>query len=191
MKRIPAFLVVFISTNALAQNLEPSNFVIDKSKPFVYIEFDHIGPRKPVQKNEITTGLWLKKVNNCRIPIVIHGNGSSDDRTGRIIFDDVIEIEPVMQVFDSSQAASMQKKEQDRLKALRNKPTGYASEVSGAAKIKPGESLLFGVPLNHVSEYWFMRVKFALDLNASSIAVGPYTYLDFHVWDIPKENRPH
>jgi hypothetical protein len=41
--------------------------------------------------------------------------------------------------------------------------------------------------LNHVGEYWFMRVKFALDVEKSSIPVGPFTSLDFHKWEIPKK----
>ncbi len=32
-----------------------------------------------------------------------------------------------------------------------------------------------------------MQVKFALDLGRSSISVGPFTYLKFHYWDIPRE----
>ena len=43
-------------------------FLIDPSKPYVYIRYDHIAPRKPVQAGEPSTGLWLGTVNNCRVP---------------------------------------------------------------------------------------------------------------------------
>ena len=55
--------------------------------------------------------------------------------------------------------------------------------------MQPGEEILFSVPLSHVDNDWYMRVRFALDLDKSSIAVGPFTYLPFYEWDIPKESR--
>ena len=55
--------------------------------------------------------------------------------------------------------------------------------------MQPGEEILFSVPLSHVDNDWYMRVKFALDLDKSSISVGPFTYLPFYEWDIPKESR--
>jgi hypothetical protein len=65
-------------------------------------------------------------------------------------------------------------------------------DVYGVARVQPGEEILFSIPLNHVDMDgdWYMRVKFALDLNSSSISVGPFTYLPFGRWDIPKEFRP-
>jgi len=73
-----------------------------------------------------------------------------------------------------------------RKERLKHKPVGYSFEVSGVAKVQPGEQILVSFPLNHVDEYWYLRVKFALDLNNSSVAVGPFTYLPFYKWDIPK-----
>jgi hypothetical protein len=48
---------------------DDSQFLIDVSKPYAYLEVDHVGPRKPVRENEPDVGIWLRMKNNCRIPI--------------------------------------------------------------------------------------------------------------------------
>jgi len=48
-----------------------SDFLIDSSKPYVYLELDHVGPREPLREGEPTTGLWLRLKNNCKLPIVV------------------------------------------------------------------------------------------------------------------------
>ena len=65
-------------------------------------------------------------------------------------------------------------------------------QPSPVAQVEPGNDILFSVPLNHVDvdNDWYMRVKFALYLNKSSIVVGPFTYLPFYESDIPKGLRP-
>jgi hypothetical protein len=48
-----AFLLVILSAaTAFAQNLGAQSLTIDATKPYVYLKFDHIGPRQPVQKGE-------------------------------------------------------------------------------------------------------------------------------------------
>jgi len=44
--------------------------------------------------------------------------------------------------------------------------------------------------MSHVDDFWYLRIKFALELNRSSVAIGPFTYLPFYKWDIPKNERP-
>ena len=52
-----------------------SSFVRDANRPFVYLAFDHIG--KGVQRNqdEPSIRIWLRFVNNCNVPIVLHASG--------------------------------------------------------------------------------------------------------------------
>lgn len=103
--------------------------------------------------------------------------------------DEVIETTPMMQIYSTpEQEERIQQRE--KLRKSKHKPDGYSSEVSGVARVLPGAEILFSVPLNHVDEDWYMRVKFAVDLGQSSVAVGPFTYLPFYEWDIPKESRP-
>jgi hypothetical protein len=185
MKRLSVCFLFLVVTNAFAQNRSVQDFVIDQSKPYVYLNFDHIGPRKPVQDGEGNTGIWLRVVNNCRIPIVfvsLPGIGPVDE---------VVDAEPIFQVLGSAEEEKDFQRH-ERLRKLKQKPHGYIYEIYGVARVQPGKDLLFSVPLNHVDVDgdWYMRVKFALDLTRSSISVGPFTYLPFDIWDIPKEFRP-
>jgi len=65
---LPASRAQKPTTYDLAQG---SNFIIDPSKPSVYLEVDHIGPRKALRDGEPGVGIWLHLKNNCRLPIVV------------------------------------------------------------------------------------------------------------------------
>ena len=189
MKRLSVCFLLLAVTNVFAQNGSVQDFVIDQSKPYVYLKFDHIGPRKPVQEGEGNTGIWLRVVNNFRIPIVFVSFNMPTGNPGVGLMDDVVDTEPMMQIYYSAEEEK-EAQRQEQLRKLKQKPTGYTSETAGVARVQPGKEILFSVPLNHVDDDWYMRVKFALDLNGSSISVGPFTYLPFYEWDIPKELRP-
>jgi hypothetical protein len=60
-------------------------FVIDPSKPYVYLEVDHVGPRKPLRDGEPATGIWLRLKNNSRLPIVIMVLGASPSDSGEAL----------------------------------------------------------------------------------------------------------
>lgn len=188
MKRISFLLFFIFAANAFAQNESATNFVIDQSKPYVYLKFDHIGPRKPIQKGEGNTGLWLRVVNNCRIPIVFASFNMPTGELGVGLMDEVVETEPTLQIF-STPEEEKEIKRREELRKSKRRPEGYSSETSGVARVQPGDNLLFSVPLNHVDDDWYMRVRFALDLDKSSVSVGPFTYLPFYEWNIPKELR--
>jgi hypothetical protein len=187
MKTLVCALTFFCVTGAFAQEKEATAFVLDQSKPFAYLQFDHIGPRKPLQSGEGATGFWIRVVNNCRIPIVFQGHNAPEGEPGFSLDDEVIPEEPMLQIFSPAEEAEIERKQRERDRELKHMPHGYESEVSGVIRVGPGKEILFSVPLNHVGEYWFMRVKFALDVEKSSIPVGPFTSLDFHKWEIPKK----
>ena len=192
MKRLSVLLFLLLLASASAQNKSGQDFVLDQSKPYVYLKFDHIGPRKPFQDGEGNTGLWLRVVNNCRIPIVLEGFSTGTDEPGVGLMDEVVETEPVLQIFSPDEEKRIRRQEKLRKSKLRHKPKGYSTETYGVAQVEPGNDILFSVPLNHVDvdNDWYMRVKFALYLNKSSIVVGPFTYLPFYESDIPKGLRP-
>ncbi len=185
MKRLSLCFLFFSGLNAFAQNGGFQKFVIDQSKPYVYLKFDHIGPREPLGKGENNTGLWLRVVNNCRIPIVFRSEGMPNDEPGVVLEDEVVAEEPMLTIFDKT-PQELEAMEHERLLRLKHKPAGYSFETFGVARVQPGQDLLFSFPLNHVDEDWYMVVKFALDLRGSSASLGPFTYLPFHKWDIPK-----
>src|SRR5579862_4884628 len=189
MKQILAVLFLLLGTNPSARGQSVQNFVLDQSKAYVYLKFDHIGPRKPLRSGEGNTGLWLRVVNNCRIPIVFQSFSVPTGEPGVGLMDEVVETEPTLQIYSTpEEKEEIQRRE--KLRKSKHRPEGYASETSGVARVQPGTDILFSVPLNHVDDDWYMRVKFAFDLGKSSVAVGPFTYLLFHEWDIPKELRP-
>jgi hypothetical protein len=188
MKRLSVLVFPLLVANAFAQNKSVQDFVIDQSKPYVYLKFDHIGPRRPIRTGESNTGLWLRVVNNCRIPIVFPGFEMPPDVPGVGLMDEVLWNEPILQIATPDELKQIQRRE--RLRKSKHIPEGYSSETSGVMKVQPGTEMLFSVPLNHVDNDWYMRVKFALDLDKPSVSAGPFTYLPFYQEDIPKEQRP-
>ena len=182
-------LCLLLMSGLAAPSQETSKaFVIDPSKPYVYLQFDHIGPRKPIQNGEGSVGLWLRVVNNCRLPIAFQSFGMPPGILGIGILDEVVENTPMLQIISTPEDAR-QIQRHERQRKSKHRPVGYSSETTGVARIQPGADILFSVPLNHVDEDWHMEVKFALDLKNSSVASGPFTYLPFYEWDLPKTSR--
>ena len=65
---------------------KPESFIIDPSKDYVYFAFDHVGAREALTPQESTNGLWLRLVNNCRVPIIVatFNTGANDPVVGVI-----------------------------------------------------------------------------------------------------------
>ncbi len=190
MKKLVFVFILLLGANAFSQEVDSANFVLDPSKPYVYLKFDHIGPRKPHQDSEDNMGLWLKVVNNCRIPIVFRASGGLPGDIEATLEDEVVEQEQGIQIVSDQEINQFERTVQLRKERLKLKPEGYSFEVSGVARVQPGQVLLISFPLNHVDDFWYLRVKFALELNRSSVATGPFTYLPFGKWDIPRNERP-
>ena len=70
--------LLFLSVHA-ADSQTPPKLAIDATRPIVYIEFDHAGPRAPVLGGEPNRGLWLRLVNNSVLAINVRANGTSTD----------------------------------------------------------------------------------------------------------------
>jgi hypothetical protein len=75
------------------------------------------------------------------------------------------------------------------LKIPTTPPEGYSAEVHSVMTISSGESLSFSVPRNHVSENWFLRVRFSLAVNKPQVGSGPYSYVEFFEEQIPESQR--
>jgi hypothetical protein len=180
-----AFLLFALAPGLFGQSLS-SNFVIDKSKPFAYLVFDHIGPGNASSGVGRSERIFLRVVNNCRITILFKSEGPADAIPGALFEDEVIAEPQGIQVISDKEMESFEQKQRLREKALKRKPDGETFEVSGAFRVEPGKDALFSVPRSHVGPFWFLRVKFALDVGPSSVAVGPYTYLEFHNYEIPR-----
>jgi hypothetical protein len=145
----------------------------------VYLQFDHVGPRKPLRNGESNLGLWLRIVNNCREPITVPTFGLTSGDPGVGVLDEIVPDTPTLSVApDSSETTPA---------APSQPPEGYSAEVFSMTRVLPGRDLLFSVPLSHVSDQWFMRIRFILDVGKPNLGAGPYTYLQFFKTQIPPE----
>jgi hypothetical protein len=157
-------------------------FVIDQTKPYVYIRFDHEGTRVPVLEGESTKGLWLRLVNNCRVPISVLSNDTRTQNAGVVINYEVVANDggPVPKLVGPGSSSS----EQSETKP----PGGYSFHVGSRTVIAPGETLLFSVPANQVNPSWFVRATFKLEPNKNRVP-QPSSEVDFTWNDIPKQFR--
>jgi len=171
-----------------------SSFVIDENRPYVYLLFDHVGKAVGYSKDEPPTRVWLRFVNNCRVPIVLRTfgapEGSSKEEAGLIheVVKDVqfqtrgVKVEPPLPNRESS--------EPDDEPQM---PAGYDSEVSSTESVPPGQSLLFSVPVTHLSKSWHLEIPYTFDLPRGKgprlpvVGGEPQMVLLYSGWDLPDE----
>jgi len=196
-----------------------STFLIDPSKPYVYIEVDHVGPRKPLRDSEPNTGLWLRLKNNCRVPIVVMVLGAPPNAGGELlsVADEVVPdpgpsgdvlgeifaaqkgLAKMTDMFrwpDTTEEDVRGAEEAERIgrsEASKERPHGYNSgyepAISTATQISPGGQILFSLPANHLSKYWHIEIPFRFALKHSGTIRPPYSYVAFFWDDLPVEYR--
>jgi hypothetical protein len=179
MPKISLFLALVV-LGAAGQD-KPNDFLLDSSRPYVYLKFDHIGPLKPQQEGEGGIGLWLRIVNNCRVPIAVRSFGVNTGDPGVGVLYEVIPIaQPDIVISGDSGIPIGETGGEMQI----SPPKGYSAELSSITRIAPGKDLLFSVPRNHVSNNWFIRVKFWLAIGSSP---GPFSQLDFLEDQVPQQ----
>lgn len=186
--KLHAFLLAFTFCATMQGQQPMSDFVLNPSKPYVYLQFDHVGPRKPLHEGEDNVGLWLRIVNNCREPITVPTFGLPAGDPGVGVLDEVVPDILTTSVSADSDGIDLSEGSTSTAAPVSPKdrpPQGYSAEVFSMTHVLPGKDLLFNVPLNHVSNKWFMRVRFILDVDKPSLGTGPYTYLNFFKTQIP------
>jgi hypothetical protein len=179
----------FIVSASFAQSLKDApSFVIDESKPYAYLKFDHVGKRKPLSRHEPDEGLWVRLINNCRLPIVLATFKPETDDPGVGADDDIVTFDlnpPPLPIFskDKNSLASVQEPP-ERI------PDGYYSgDVINTTTVAPGTSLLISFPANHVGPSWYFQIRFYLELPKRGYGLEPYSVLSFGLGDVPKEFR--
>jgi hypothetical protein len=163
-------------------------FLIDPSKHYVYLKFDHVGDREPLSPDETTKGLWLRLVNNCRIPIVvaIFNTGTTDPGVG--VYDEVVPHPSRLPILSFPHRGERQSKPATPVQEA--PPAGYSPpDVISTTIISPGKDLLFSVPLNHVGPSWSLQIRFYLALPGDAYGSGPYSVVFFYWQDIPEKFR--
>jgi hypothetical protein len=102
LRKIPlvAFYLLTSLLNAAGAGTKVASsvesFLIDPSKPYVYLEVDHHGPRKPLRDGEPDTGIWLRLKNNCTLPVVVIASGVPAESPGEALWveDEVVPNRP-------------------------------------------------------------------------------------------------
>lgn len=170
------------SQKAVKKTPDPASFVLDRNKPFVYIEFLRIGKREPLREEEVSEGVWLKIVNNCRVSIefmAYGGNGDEAIPNEEVVYDEYQG--PVITTPDGKQSPPPQKRRSEM-------PGGYMYDVGGSLLLAPGKSLSFSLPINHVAADWHIEIPFDFVL-PSTRSSRPKMSALFFLNDVPEEYK--
>ena len=164
--------------------VKPRDFLIDDSKDYVYLKFDHLGKRQRLNGDQVSQGLWIRLVNNCRIPVIVatFDPGTSDPGVG--VYDEIVakrEHGPMPQLGRQPRHSAGQEPI----------PEGYApSDTYSTTRVLPGGDVLFSVPANHVGPSWSLHIRFYLGFEGAVYGSGPFSVLTFTLADVPDEFRP-
>lgn len=171
-----------------AAQTKVTDFLIDTSKSYVYLKFDHLGGRKRLGGDEVDQGLWIRFVNNCRIPVILgtFSPGTGDPGIG--VYDEIVAVAA------KGPVVHLEKSRNGRLRSFtqpaETMPEGYSPpDVFSTSRVLPGESLLFSVPANHVGPSWSLQVRFYFDVPGAVFGSGPYSLVSFDWVDIPEQLR--
>lgn len=118
-------------------------------------------------QGEPPTRIWLHLVNNCALAIRVNTSGVPDGSVqGEVgVLHEVVEEQPILTIYSDQDEHSPKKRDH-----VGKKPPGYDAELSSAATIAPGQSILFSIPTNHLSESWHIEIPitFVFGLSRSS-----------------------
>lgn len=161
MKSLIAFSIALGILLSPMAHPQQATFVRDSAKPYIYLQFDHVGKRKPIQVGESNQGLWLRFVNNSNVPVKVGSFDPGSDDPGTGLISEVIPYKGL-----------------GAYSSPKNLPPGYESEVYSLMSVQPGESILFSVPKEYVSELWYLRIRFTLSVGQDSVQ-QPYSFVEF------------
>ena len=154
-----------------------SDFVINPNRPFVYVKIDHVGQGEPRSEDEPPLRVWLRLVNNYRVPIIVHTfgvpEGSPTYEQG--VMYKVVANPPVfggMQMYmpgpstpHQPQAVTEPKEQSAPAQTEPDEtPSGYMFHVGSFQSLAPGEQVLFSVPANHFDSRWHMEIPIDFEL---------------------------
>jgi hypothetical protein len=219
MKRVPlllffAFFSLSVMPYTFAQKGKSSDdrFRLLPGKPYVYLDVDHIGPREPRDNSEPPIGLWLRLYNNCSEPIVVDTFGvpPNSPPTEIGVLDTVVANPEVKGEEDvrldsgqnaipafppqpggvqgelrdqNSRSTSSDKEEHQQM------PHGYMFPVSSSVTIRPGHSIYFSLPINHVGRNWHFAISFRFALSHNGPFREPDNSIAFFWDDLPEAYR--
>jgi hypothetical protein len=154
-------VVLFVASSVLVPTFGQRKNVIraktdlrlDKRKPSVFISFDHLGRRPPLEQGESNEGVWLRLNNNTRVSIFF-ASFSVPKALGEVgMFYDIISTSYKSNYHDPS-LMTPPAEEQEL-------PVGYTlGHTSSAYLLRSGQSVLFSVPREHLPDRVGLRISF-------------------------------
>lgn len=133
-------------------------FLIDVSKPYAYLEVDHVGPRKPVRDNEPDVGIWLRMKNNCRLPIAVVAveTQAKNGRDGIILENKIVpNAQGPSGGGDGVSGGILASREQEQIVALFRWPNRTEDEVRSAEEVARLSGKLVQRPRGYGSQSGF------------------------------------
>jgi hypothetical protein len=191
----------------------PTRFVIDTNREFVYLKFDHMGKGIRRGEDEPDTRLWLRFVNNCNVPVNLRTFGvpEGSPRYEIGVMDEVVEDKPFLQIVsddDEPEPTSWPAigsnppteppksvAKPPEIKQPESMPTGYWFEVGSLMTLRPGQEVLFSIPINQLAKKWHIEIPFEFEVPKGKVPrdpkVGgePETYLSYSLYDLPDDVR--
>ncbi|RMG01936.1 MAG: hypothetical protein D6735_11040 [Acidobacteria bacterium] len=171
-----AIIVCFVfsmSTEAQKRETSTKDMRIIKNRPSVYISFEREGNRKPLHTGDSNKGVWLRLHNNSKWRIWV------------CMWD-------VPKEYGEKELTY----EVERYEKSGNcEETPLSTDPEGSCPLelmKPGESVLFSVPREHLAEGLAIKVNFLyewdIDSDGSISDLEPKHYVYFYSSQIPKNN---
>lgn len=157
---------------------------IIKSKPSVFISYDHEGNREPLKTAESNHGVWLRLQNNTRTALFFP-SFSVPKELGEVgMFYDIVSVSHSDNYRDPSLRTPETKAEE--------LPVGYTlGHTSSAYLLGPGRSVLFSLPREHLPKGVALRFSFnyewELEGEMEFVRRGePEHYVFFYSSSLPK-----
>jgi hypothetical protein len=180
--------ILAMPTLALGQRRGPNsrkpNLRLVRTRPSLFITFDHGGKREPLKAGEGGEGIWLRLHNNTRVTIFLP-SFSVPKALGQagMFYDIVLAVNRDYDYDPSLPDPGIQVKEV---------PAGYTlGHTSGAYLLRPGQSVLFSVPREHLPEGVALKIAFnyewELEDDLGAVRVGePEHFVFFYSSSLPR-----
>jgi hypothetical protein len=139
--------------------------------------------------------VWLRFVNNCSVGIVLRTfgvpEGSQKDEIG--VMHEVVKDPPQFRIYGvGKEPPPLNAQSAEPLQEARM-PRGYDFDVSVAESIPPGKSVLFSVPVTHLSKSWHIEIPYRFDAPSGKgprlpmVGGEPRMVLLYSAWDLPQD----
>lgn len=174
-------------------------FILNRERPFIYLQFDHVGKGARFNENEPPYRIWFRLVNNCRVPIVIRTFGVPEGSlVGEVgLLHNVIANPSSNGASGGSILSSGASPTPAGSPAVpATMPNGYDADVSSTATLRASESVLFSTPINHLSGTWHIEIPFRFDPPhkrpshyEENIGGQPHMTIGYWLSDLPADAR--